>query len=758
MNKETNMKTKAVIVAVIASLQVLATTADAQKKEEVTPYKVKTAGLPGGLGASVDASGNIMGVAFAASGLSRDVAASTRLAGCEVQATKVETAPGGGLLVRKTWKAGDGHTFSTVESFTPAPAGIRWEITISDDAPPWSTEIETHFRYPAAPGVKWWTAWGSPYGEGSTANINHEDVANAIIPTTPLKVGDWQDPLVAVPLRDSHYHYGAPPYSYDEPRTAFCPFQGDLFCIPMVSVMEEKEKQGLSIALSPEDLLLDLGLSTKADGTFVFQRMNHRIGGGRPVKFAMDLVAHQPDWRAALGWLVRRYPAFFNPVVPAAHEIAGTGAYTRNWLDFDVEKMKKMAFMLNWKASHDFPYMGMFLPPVGPDHTWPGFWRGAKEPHVSIARMADYAAGMRKHGFHVLSYFNVTEFGTDIKYPAPPRKAASDDDLWKDANDFLHARLADAILYTPSKQKPFKSQHYGLTEPDKPFWTWGKAVVLDPGEPVYQKHLLEQARRHILEIPDASGICIDRMDWLRMYNHRRDDGVSWFGGQPVRSLYTSWSDLMGKLGPVFHDKGKVIYVNNHIKRLEQMRFVDGIFDEFTRGGTPLNTIALLGVRKPVMGWINKEENFQPNADDAMQKYFYLGVFPMAPFPANDHSLHPSPWVDRLYLDYGPLLSAMRGKKWVLTPRCVETTTPGVKVNLFEVFGGYALPVAFAGKAETATVQVRDIPDLEKLKAVALHPGVDTPAPVASNLKDGVLTLTVPLVRGCAMVKLSLEGK
>ena len=62
---------------------------------------------------------------------------------------------------------------------------------------------------------------------------------------------------------------------------------------------------------------------------------------------------------------------------------------------------------------------------------------------------------------------------------------------------------------------------------------------------------------------------------------------------------------------------------------------------------------------------------------------------------NAHSLHPSPTVDQYYLDYGPQLDAMRGKKWVLAPHCVETTTPGVKVNLFEVPDGYVLPVTIA---------------------------------------------------------------
>jgi len=138
----------------------------------------------------------------------------------------------------------------------------------------------------------------------------------------------------------------------------------------------------------------------------------------------------------------------------------------------------------------------------------------------------------------------------------------------------------------------------------------------------------------------------------------------------------------------------------------------------------------------------------------MQRHLHLGAFPTAPYPYNNHCINPEPSADRLYMDYGPLLDAMRGKKWVLAPRCVETTTPGVKVNLFEVPAGYALPVSFGGQAATATVKVRNIPGLDKLKAVALHPGVEIAAPVASTVEEGALTLTIPLKRGCAMVQLT----
>ena len=33
-------------------------------------------------------------------------------------------------------------------------------------------------------------------------------------------------------------------------------------------------------------------------------------------------------------------------------------------------------------------------------------------------------------------------------------------------------------------------------------------------------------------MPDSDGICIDRVDWLRLYNRQADDGVTWIDGKP----------------------------------------------------------------------------------------------------------------------------------------------------------------------------------------------------------------------------------
>ena len=114
------------------------------------------------------------------------------------------------------------------------------------------------------------------------------------------------------------------------------PFRGDLLSIPLFTFSEAAPDLGLSLVLSPADAMLDLGLHTTPSGDAVFSRLRHRIGANAPVRFAMDLVAHEAGWRGGLRWMSERYPQWFNPVVEAAHDLAGTGAYSETERPFDV--------------------------------------------------------------------------------------------------------------------------------------------------------------------------------------------------------------------------------------------------------------------------------------------------------------------------------------------------------------------------------------------------------------------------------------
>ena len=96
---------------------------------------------------------------------------------------------------------------------------------------------------------------------------------------------------------------------------------------------------------------------------------------------------------------------------------------------------------------------------------------------------------------------------------------------------------------------------------------------------------------------------------------------------------------------------------------------------------------------------------------------------------------------------------MRARKWVLEAHCIESSHG--RCNLFSVPGGYVAPVTHAGAVESITTRIRGISGVEKLICDVLHPGVEQPVPLTGKIEDGVLELTVPLVRGCAMIRLKL---
>ena len=686
------------------------------------------------------------------------------LKGCQVLNVNSRELSSGAIEFIKTLQdTVSNRQLTLTETFTPDKTSIKWEVTIFDDGDFWTTPIETVLQYPTSDKLRIWMPWADPRGDLSGGGTNNALIANAIINSGDLSdFTSWADPLMSIPMKNSLWHYGAPRYEYQNPGILYCPFQGDVICIPMISFFEKEQDLGLSLVLSPDDLLLDVNLEINENGQIKFSRFNHRLGKGNEIKFSMDLVAHQADWRSSMGWVVDNYPEYFYPSNPLAQEIAGTGAYSNSDASFDVDKMKKMAFRVNWRASFDFPYMGMFIPPVDEKEVWQSFVRHRNIGEVmrkpsSIPKMQEYCKRMENNGFFVLSYFNVTEFGTQIVYPRPKSSRKKNEPIWKDANDYLYDNLYDAMLFVPDNQKPVLDKGIYSARPGLPFCTWEKAVAMDPGVKSYQDFLIEQAKRIVNELPSSYGICIDRMDWTRFYNHKTDDGVSWMGNQPVGSMYVSWQMLMEKIAPIFHDQNKVIFVNNHVKRIDQLKYVDGIFDEFTYAGAPLNTTALMCMHKPALGWMSNDKQLLPNPDDVMQKYLYMGVFPMAPFPGNDHSIRPSDLADSVYLDYGFMFDLLRGKEWVLKPNVISITKGVAKVNLFKTFHGYTIPVVYAGEDDQIEILVRDPEMIDKeMEIFAFYPGEEQGVPVSFIKGSDGLLITTPVKRNCAMLKVETK--
>jgi hypothetical protein len=290
---------------------------------------------------------------------------------------------------------------------------------------------------------------------------------------------------------------------------------------------------------------------------------------------------------------------------------------------------------------------------------------------------------------------------------------------------------------------------------------------MDPAGPHFRAFLLEQARRYVEKIPDSDGLGIDRLswsskepgDWIKPINWGADDEVGWYEGRAGRHFSVSWKSILAGLDPIMHGAGKVMFVNPIMGyRLDMMRYVDGYYDEVWRVGpaASLNGTGLLAIRKPATLWTEDVNWLKPDPDAYFQRHLHMGVYPTAPFPKNDHTIHPDPWADGQYLDYGPLLNAIRGKRWVLQPHCISVEGGAAKANLFDVSGGWVAPVTFGSKEGAIRLIVRNVPGLTKeVRCEVLHPGSAEGQRLPIAFTAGGLRLQVPLKRGCALVRIAL---
>lgn len=489
--------------------------------------------------------------------------------------------------------------------------------------------------------------------------------------------------------------------------------------LPLRVFMFPREDVGVSLIQPPDEAIWNNG--------------ERRLDPGQTITFTAYIRVHEADWRPGLAALVAACPEHMTPPNPRVHQVAGGGAYSNYHEAPDAGKYLQMGFRVNWNARFDFAALGMYVAPspVSVDTTW----KDIRGRETSIARMAGYATRMKQAGFHVLSYFNLTETGHRIESPAPPRVTARDEDLWRNPNDWVHYGIRDAVL----ESAPGRIQ----------YTNWEKCVVVDPADPKYRAHLVDQATRLARDLPDADGITIDRMDHLGRKNGRRYDGLGFYKGRAEgASLLVSWMQVMDDIGPIMHKADKVIFGNPiGAYALAAYRHLDGIYTEYWR---EMEACSLLCVNKPLIVWSG------PYDDAGMQKLLHHGAWPTCPMPGADHSQGPDPVKEALVADYGPMFDALRGRRWALHARPIACDGPAeAAVNLFVIPGGYLAVVTGAGDAKEVKVRLPSLPlpeGVDALKAWSIVPG-DEWESVAAQRQGRDWSLALPITRGCGVARL-----
>jgi len=307
-------------------------------------------------------------------------------------------------------------------------------------------------------------------------------------------------------------------------------------------------------------------------------------------------------------------------------------------------------------------------------------------------------------------------------------------------------------------------------------YTWQKGVVLDNADRLYQKFLTYQAASHVLSLDNFRGIVVDRSDWMDYYNLDGDDGISFVNGSVASSLRVSYRNTMSRVVQMMAEASNqkqtpppVALINTlGNARLDVMGPYDGSFSE---GSVPegLNRVGLLGVASPTILWVNGHADCcdtDAAAHTFFQRHLYMGVYPVAPFPNNDHCIQPNATVEAHYLAYGPLFNEVigGGKEWVLLDHPVVKTSPLAATNTFSLPRRnqtliFAIMAVQDPAATSITVQLRSC--LFTHTRCAMTPGNKPTRPharvpfavvapdtavsmVQGHLSDDVVQVTVPL--------------
>ena len=490
-----------------------------------------------------------------------------------------------------------------------------------------------------------------------------------------------------------------------------------------------------------------------------------RIAPGIVHRRAFDLVPHRDAcFRPGLAWSVQQYPRFWMPTFAKARQFDGLGSYSSFLGDLTSPKWKQMAYHVNWDLSgRFFPYMGMFLPPMSSSSaTWQNDPEGTqKHQNVSLDSIDSYYARVQLQGFSTLSYFNVFEFGRDVA-PGPWRDIppALDERHWQNATQYLMDNFRPALLtnYACSSRVNCDSQSWAPVH-EKVQYSWQKSVVVDPRAGFgYDRSLLSQVKRKLGRLTHFQGLVVDRSDWNQVVSFEGpDDNHTLVGTKPGWSFKRSYLQILAAVRKMLDSApgSPKVMLNNlcGYAWLPFMRHFDGSFSE----GSDLNAVGILGLHTTSILWTYKAADVIADPDAYFQTHLRMAVFPMAPFPMNDHAINPGADVEAQYLQYGKMFESIRNTSWVLDARPIRVSPPHVKANAFKGNGGFLYPLVLAGNGTNlATVRLRGLPTSSSLAFSALHPGREGHwIPVQSHsVRAGVVDAQVPLSRGCALLRVT----
>ncbi len=499
---------------------------------------------------------------------------------------------------------------------------------------------------------------------------------------------------------------------------------GQAYVLPLVSVMDPKADEALTVALPADAAIPHLQIEWIAARVLRLTLAHRAMGGCQPAALRLLMYTHPADYRCAIKAYADDFPAYFEPPMPRGPEGAFWYHHIHDHPDFAEMARQQVRYM--W-SSFWFTWLGDYLPdgPEWEPYTYARWWKLGQK--MSDGKINAFVDDMRRHGIGVFAYFNVSEYGGAGGAAGDAGAAAR----------LLRTRFADALI----------KDEQGHDIP-----TWEGAMAMTPRTDRSLWPVLEdQVRRHLKRLPGIEGFVIDRLDWASRFDYGHTDGATMVGAREVENMAGPVGAAVRGVCRLAHEAGKRVFVNQFY-RLEVLRDVDGVCHE----NDYVPALGFLTPYRPASAWHMRVPydgdltGFEKQLNTRLQ----FAVFPQMiahQFPISQQKT--SPRAAGMLEKYAPLFETLVGKRQVLLPHCIAATGDN-DVNLFvNAAGDYVIPLTSRSpkvqETEKVTVTLR-VPNAAQLRTAEVRGVTGERSRTSVTAGKGAATIRVAR-RGTAAV-------
>jgi len=398
----------------------------------------------------------------------------------------------------------------------------------------------------------------------------------------------------------------------------------------------------------------------KQSGRITITNRHLRLGPDCGITGSVFIVPHEGDWRPALGWMLKKYPGYFEPVNKKVFDCEGSMLMGLFDSRESIRKRREKEGLAWTEVHHHFPRYGEYLPEKEEWINYGAVGDRGKPRKVSKGMIKDYLRMLKEEGVAGVMYFQIFDCDTELAEKEFPESIVKD--------------------YSGN-----------------PLSCWPLTCIMNPDPDLpWGKYLLSQIKKMIKTYPQAAGFFID------VYSHRefdfsRDDGVSMRMGKRCYMIRHAHKRIMKKISKIIHAAGKFMWVNG-LGFIDAGRGVDGNMAE---GGGLAWMSFLSSVRPQIyLGWISDPAPMEK----VFQSCLKYGTLPPVSGEQVDVLYQrkkyspPTGKMTLLFEKYLPLFERLKGKRWVLTAHALKLPA-GLDGNIFKNGRGeYVVAIVSEGKS------------------------------------------------------------